>query len=390
MRDEEPRMGRHVIIAAAIIMLTFPACSEIPAQENALTSPNDLARFLAGMPISSSSPLIRLTQSQAFKEHSREMDRFWSAVLRENVFNMIPWRNQYVIPHFDYGTAFYPLSGGDFINMYILFPIARRYIMVSMEPPGRIPDPLSLNVIQLRSGLRALRSVTSNIALRNYMMSAVMKHEMRNPFLEGTLPTILLFAARVELDIRRIEPVGLNSKGEILPLEAGNTVKGEEPAALGNRIVFKASETGPEREILYLSMRLRWDSMDPARPEGKFLTRLENLNVIIKSAFYLLHRPSFEQFCRSLLGHTRLLIQDDSGMPFELLRQDPWMTLLFGHYTSPLSLRDMKHPVTQPELAAAFRERALPLPFNFGYGVWRYDHKSNLIMAIRKKGPRSR
>ncbi len=383
-------MGKYFIIAAGIILLAFSSCGEVCAQESAAASPNDLARFLAGMQISPSSPLASLTQSQAFKEHSREMGPFWSSVLRENIFHMIPWRNQYLLPHFDYGTVFYPLSGGDFINMYILYPVARRYIMVSMEPPGRVPDPLALNVNQLRSGFRALRSVTGSIARKNYMMSAVMRHEMRNPFLEGTLPTILLFAALLELDIRRIEPVGLNSKGEILPLNEGSKVLGEGPAVRGNRIIFKVSETGPEREILYLSMRLQWDSMDPARPEGKFFMRLENLNVIIKSAFYLLHRPSFEQYCRSLLGRTRLLIQDDSGMPFKLLHRDPWMTLLFGHYSSPLALRDMKHPVTQPEMAAAFRERALPLPFNFGYGVWRHDHKSNLIMAVRKKGPGSR
>ena len=112
---------------------------------------------------------------------------------------------------------------------------------------------------------------------------------------------LLLLAARMELDIRRIEPVGMNLRGEIIPLDDKGMVRGETPYALGNRVIFKASQTGPDREILYLSLRLKWDSMSPTSPEGKFFTTLDSLNVIIKSAFYLLHRPSFAQYSRSLL-----------------------------------------------------------------------------------------
>jgi hypothetical protein len=313
------------------------------------------------------------------------MDRFWGDVLRENIFNIIPWRNQYVLQHYDYGTAFYPLSGGDFINLYLLYPVAKRYIMVSLEPAGKVPDPLSLSDRQIRSGLRSMRNSISNIAAKNYMMSAVMKHEMKNPFIEGTLPTLLLLAARMELDIRRIEPVGMSPLGEITALDDRGMVRGEAPYALGNRITFKASPNGPDREILYISLRLKWDSMSPTSPEGKFFSTLDSLNVIIKSAFYLLHRPSFAQYSRSLLDRTRLLIQDDSGLPYTLLTGDTWLTMLFGHYSGPLALRDMKHPVMQKDLAEAYRVNPLPLPFHFGYGVWRYDHKSNLILSVRKK-----
>ena len=378
-------MKQIITLAMLLLSLAGAACTESPALDLAATTPNDLARYLAGMPVSAGSPLYRLTETATFREHSRIMDRFWGDVLRENIFNMIPWRNQYVLQHYDYGTAFYPLSGGDFINLYILYPVAKRYIMVSLEPAGKVPDPLALSDAQIRSGLRSMRNSISNIAAKNYMMSAVMKYEMKNPFIEGTLPAMLLLAARMELDIRRIEPVGMNSLGEIIPLDEKGMVRGETPYALGNRIIFKASQTGPDREILYLSLRLKWDSMSPTSPEGRFFSTLDSLNVIIKSAFYLLHRPSFAQYSRSLLDRTRLLIQDDSGLPYDLLTRDTWLTMLFGHYNGPLALKDMKHPVMQKELADAYRVNALPLPFHFGYGVWRHDHKSNLILSVRKK-----
>ncbi len=137
-------------------------------------------------------------------------------------------------------------------------------------------------------------------------------------------------------------------------------------------------------------MRLRHDSFDPVAPGGKFFYDLRDLNIIIKSAFYLLHRASFGRFCTALLERTRLLIQDDSGLPYSYFDAPGWDTSLFGFYTHPLALRDMKHPVDQPALAGDFKKHALPLPFNFGYGTWRADKKSNLIMAKRKIGKSQR
>ncbi len=366
----------------AICMCTHAFATELQSKTETVNY-NDMARYLAGIQLEQQSSLYPLTQKKFFREHSAMMERFWSEVLRENVFNIIPWRNSHLMPHYDYGTAFYPLSGGDFINFYLFYPLAKKYIMVSLEEAGRLPKLNSLKDHELQSGLRSLRNAIGNIAKKNYMMSAIMKHEMKNPFLEGTLPTILVFAARMELDIRRIEPVMLTARGTLVSA-ADLSLSKDEAVATGNRIVFKASPTGPERELIYLSMRLRHDSFDPVAPGGKFFSDLRDLNVIIKSAFYLLHRASFGRFCTSLLERTRLLIQDDSGLPYSFFDNSSWNTFLFGHYTHPLALRDMKHPVDQPELAREFKNKAQPLPFNFGYGTWRTDKKSNLIMAVRK------
>ncbi len=378
-------MMRKPVFAALVFTLMLTAPSITQAQQTARGEWDDLARFLAGMSIPETSVYHELTRTGVYRDHAREMESFWRQVLRENIFNIIPWRNTHVMPHYDYGTAFYPLSGGDFINLYLLYPLARRYIMVSMEPPGAIPSPLDLTANQLRHGLMAVRGTIRNIAVKNYMMSAVMKYGMKNPYLEGTLPVCLIFAARLELIILGIEPVGLSEKGLILPLDVAGKVEGKSPHALGNRITFKASETGPAREILYLRMRLGGESMNQASPEGKFFNTLNDLNVIIKSAFYLLHRAGFDVLCRSLLSRTRMLIQDDSGIPYSLLNPDDFNITLYGYYNRPLALNDMRHPVMQQDLADAFRVNPRSLPFDFGYGVWRRDKLSNLLLAVRKK-----
>lgn len=344
---------------------------------------NDIARFLAGIPVSHQSPLYPITKKRVFQEHAKMMDMFWSEVLRENVFNIIPWRNEHLLPHFDYGVAFYPFSGGDFINLYLFYPLAKKYIMVSLESPGKVPNLLAMKDHEINSGLRALRNAIGNIAKKNYMMSTTMRHEMTNPFIEGTLPTILTFAARLEFTIKSVDPIHLTASGKIVSFSDA-AFSQEETVAKGNRIIFRVTPTGIDRELIYLSFRLRHDSFEHASPGGAFFANLSDLNVIIKSAFYLLHRASFRRFCNCLLQRTRLLIQDDSGLPFHYLQTDEWNTYLFGYYVKPLALRDMPYPVEQPNLANEFKKRSMPLPFNFGYGSWRHDKKSNLIMAIRK------
>ncbi|MCX7679021.1 MAG: hypothetical protein N2316_07355 [Spirochaetes bacterium] len=377
------------ILTLLLILSLFTNCGS--AQPSKLIAPspakdvdvNDIARYLAGIPVSPKSPLFNLTQKKVFREHAALMDKFWSEVLRENVFNIIPWRNKYLLPHFDYGVAFYPLSGGDFINLYLFYPLAKKYIMVSLESPGRLPNLLQMRDHEIQSGLRSLRNAIGNIAKKNYMMSAVMRQEMKNPFIEGTLPTILTFAARMELDIKHVESICLTNSGKIVCARDTANLK-EESIAHGNRIIFRVTPTGIERELIYLCFRLRHDSFDPTAPGGQFFANLRDLNVIIKSAFYLLHRASFGRFCNALLERTRLLVQDDSGLPFRYFTTNEWVTFLFGFYTHPLALRDMPNPVAQPELAGEFKKRAQPLPFNFGYGSWRHDKKSNLIIAIKK------
>ncbi len=346
---------------------------------------NDMARFLAGLPVSASGQFEQLTKSKSYQHHKIKMDEYWERVKKGNIAQIIPWRVRYIEPHFNRDTVLYPLSGGDFINMYTFYPGARRYIMISREPEGKIPDLFALSESQLACGLQSIRSCIWSIASVNYFVTKAMRAEMKNRYLGGTLPVYLIYASRLGLTITNIEPVGISKEGMLFTIERGGTIKGERPVITGNRISFIVPGSNSTSELLYLSMYITPKSMDYETPEGKFLLSLSRINVIIKSAVYLFHRTKYEPFVRALLQRTTMLIEDDSGIPFRYLNPDVFSIKLFGTFDTPIRLKEIPNPPKQPDLAKAMEGNSTPLPFSFGYGVLRKDRQSNLIFAIRQQ-----
>ncbi len=47
-------------------------------------------------------------------------------------------------------TVFYPFSGGDFLNVYTLFPKSQEFILVGSEPVGKITNIANLDSIYFR------------------------------------------------------------------------------------------------------------------------------------------------------------------------------------------------------------------------------------------------
>jgi hypothetical protein len=344
-----------------------------------------MARFLAGLPVDTSSPFDRLTKSKSYVRHMDKMNEYWDRVEKGNISKITPWRAQYIDPHFDRGTVLYPLSGGDFINMYTFYPRARRYIMLSREPEGKIPDLFALNESQLSRGLQSIRSCIWSIASVNYFVTRAMRAEMKNPYLGGTLPVYLIFASRLGLTITNVEPVGISKEGLLFTIAQDGTIKGEQPAVTGNRITFTVPGSTTSSELIYLSMYITPQSMDPSTATGKYLSSFSGLSVIIKSAVYLLHQAAYETFVTALLQRTNMLIEDDSGIPFRYIHPDVFSVKLFGTFTTPVRLKEIPNPPQQPDLAEAIKNNTSPIPFSFGYGVLRKDRQSHLILAIRKR-----
>src|SRR5271168_3377320 len=68
----------------------------------------------------------------------------------------------------------------------------------------------------------------------------------------------------------------------------------------------------------------------------RFCERLGTGEAFVKSASYLMHRDHFSEVRNFLLEHSRLLLQDDSGVPITRFDQARWQLRLFGHYSGPI------------------------------------------------------
>jgi hypothetical protein len=344
---------------------------------------NDLARVLAGMPVSDKSPYYRLTTTDSFKRHASWMDGYWKRVEKENIAPITQWRKAIMPGSFENKPAYYPLSGADFVNLYAFYPKARYYVMMALEDPGPVPDVLKLNEAELAGGFAAIQRCIMSVAIQNYFMSRVMIKEIPNKYLSGVTPIIMAFAARMNCRVNDVEPVGLSESGSVRKLDKDGKISGKDPVSPGCRISLTAQNDGRDCSVTYLKVKLNGQSLKETTPEGQFLNKVKGFNAILKSAVYLLHMKRYKEFCDDMLIRSNVIVQDDSGIPYRYFDSQGWTLSLFGTYVYPKPLKEIPNPPYQPELAKGYRERSMPLPFNFGYGVARGKGMSNLLLAVK-------
>src|ERR1043166_6546540 len=83
------------IFASSILGLGLAQIDPPPPVENGgLPGPNDTARFLAGMPLSSHSPLAALTDDPAWQEHSANFEAAFAKLNSRQLQNLHAWQAQ--------------------------------------------------------------------------------------------------------------------------------------------------------------------------------------------------------------------------------------------------------------------------------------------------------
>ncbi|HZA38232.1 MAG TPA: hypothetical protein VE486_03745, partial [Candidatus Baltobacteraceae bacterium] len=107
--------------------------------------PNDIARFLAGMPVPPDSPLAPLTQDPAWQAHSAYFEKEFSKLSVRQLQKLHAWEDLY-LPEATQPTpvAFYMFSGPDFLYVDQFFPRASVYVLCGKESMGPPPDPLRI------------------------------------------------------------------------------------------------------------------------------------------------------------------------------------------------------------------------------------------------------
>ncbi len=382
------RAGGYGILALAWL-LAVPGCAsgeDRPGfEKNSLFSRqvnenpywNEMALYLAGMPPVPGGELAMVSKSRAATRHATIMNHFWSHVERQTLQPINVWRAR-ALPANDSRTLLYPLSGADFLNAHAFFPDARRTVMIALEPPGEATDPRTLSEARQAAGLQAIRVVIASMATRNYLYSATMSAYKGGQFpFRGNLPAILLMAARFGMDVVNVEDVGLDADGKLVQLKAD----GAEPAVRGIRVYVR--DGGLLKEIVYLNIALSNRAVHPSTPAGAYLHSLGELNVMMKAAIYLLHRDGYGDVREFLLKKARVIVQDDSGIPFEHFDQKRWTVDLYGQYTDAPRMADAGY-WPQPALVQAFRWHRKPLFFSYGYGMLTRGRASNILVAVRK------
>ncbi len=340
------------------------------------------AQLMAGIAPAAGDPAIdRLVALEAFRQHETWMREQWAPV-RARLTAMEGWREQNIrIPDARSRTLLYPFSGPDFLNAYALFPNHSRYVFFSLERPSELPDLATKTPQEFAELLASVRDALRDIFERNYFITSYMSRQLTAPRLRGTIPVIAVMMALYNRQIVSAETVDLFPELTAQYADPASKQRPRMPLR-GMRIVFMDPATRSTQSLQYFSL----DATDRALqfyPEfTTWLSRQGPATALVKSASYLLHDRQFLQVREALLSTADTVVQDDTGVPYRVLRQAGWNVQLYGEYRKPIPPLAYGY---QRDLQESFVRYGNPtrLPFPFGYHWREGGAGSGLLIATR-------
>jgi hypothetical protein len=330
-------------------------------------SPDDVARFLAGMPPSASSPLAPLARNPGWQRHAKWFDSNWGTLEKRQLSKVRAWSERHLKDRRN--TLYYMFSGPDFLYANAFFPEANTYLMSGLEPVGPIPNAGERTIASLP---RIQQSIGTSLRF-SFFITQQMRNQLTGGDLAGTLPILYVYIARSGKTIREVGLVNLDRDGTVHP--AKGEARGMAP---GVKIVLSSGK-GPAQTLYYFRTDV---SNGGVQASGflKFAATLGNGNALIKSASYLMHSGNFTQVRDFVLSHSQYIVQDDSGIPLAAFRPETWNLYPFGAYLGPIAIFPGR---SQPRLGELFKRAKAP-PLDFGIGYRHRGHDSNLLLAVRK------
>ena len=364
------KAGIAAFVASGIILAAaYPARAQT-------ASADDTARFLAGMPLSSDSPLAPLTQHPAWQQHARYFNAAFGNLDKNQFAKIRAWSSAKLTAPSP--VLFYMFSGPDFLYANAFFPNATTYVMAGLEPVGPIPDLMRLPRGSVAGALRHIEGSLSTILTISFFKTHDMRMTLGASRMNGALPLLYVFLARSGNAIQDVSLIKLDSQGMPQP-ENTPSDPGMRNAAHGVKIVFVAPDARV-RTLYYFGTNIANDGFRVSGFE-KFCDRLGTGDAFVKSASYLPHYDSFSRIREFLLDRSHALVQDDSGIPIRFFKPDEWRLRPFGRYLGPIGEFPGRY---QKGLNDLFHKSNAPrLDFGVGYR-WR-PNESNLLLAEKKR-----
>ncbi|MGD0148352.1 MAG: hypothetical protein ABSB77_07180 [Xanthobacteraceae bacterium] len=360
----------------AVVFAGFLALAVAPAQSAETATPDDTARFLAGLPPAPGSPLAALAKDPGWAQHAHFFDSIFTREDANTLSKVRAFSKEHLPQQHD--TMLYMFSGPDFLYATSFFPSASTYVLSGLEPVGDVPQLTSLPRGEVDASLRNIEGSLGSILNLSFFITKNMKTQLTSGPVYGTLPLLYVFLARTGKTVHEVSFVSLDKDGNFIAQDDAGKRAGRattQSAAKGVKIVF-SDGNGPRQTLYYFSTDL---SDGGVKISGflEFCAKLGPADSFLKSASYLLHGGNFARVRSFLVDHSATVLEDDSGIPLAYFDPRKWRLQPFGHYLAPLGIFPNTY---QPRMAELFRNAA-PLDFGIGY-LWR-KNESNLLLATR-------
>jgi len=338
-------MKRSALLLSLLLLAT-PAFAQKPP------TLDDTAKFLAGLQVKG--PLEPMTQTAGWQNHANALNDAWTKKEYHQLTPITNWMMANASEYYDSSsTMFYMFSGPDFLYAHTFFPNANTYILAGLEPVGQVPDLSRLNPEVMGGELSALRASMHTILQTHYFITKDMRTDLGR--VGGTLPILYVFLARRGCTV--LDTTYVKSPAE------------------GVKITF-VQPKGPKQTLYYFKTDLsggKSSFLDWCAKQGPGLS-------LLKAASYLMHGEGFGGGRSFLLAQSKVIIQDDSGLPLRAFTKG-WTVDCYGRYVPHV---EMFAKFRQADLAAIYNGTPPPAELGFAFGYhWQPDR--GILMLARRK-----
>ena len=333
---------------------------------------NATGQWLGGIDSSAFSASMNPDQRTAWTSYSKLTAADWSLLQRQYLNRIDAWRSGALANMPTRDVGFYPFSGPDIANMLTFFPDAREYLLIGLEPVGCIP---SAPADYTPAYFSDLRQSLETVVASGFFRTEGMRHDLKETSVNGVLPLMLFLMARSGFTIVDAKAIQIDVSGSIIP--GSLTQPGE---TQGVAIQFSDQRHGV-RTVRYFSLNLENSRIRKKPGTLKYLRGLPETLTLVKSASYLMHKTYFSTTRNLVLAKSRIIVQDDSGIPFHYFDPQAWDLHLYGTYLGPI---DLFKDWFQDDFKTAFASTKDVTPLSFGIG-YRHRLESNLMVGVRRK-----
>lgn len=333
-----------------------------------LTPWNDAARFLAGMPGGTNSPLVAVRQTEHWQRYAQNMDELWRRFSVQRQPRIAAFSRSELGGLRSPATLWYPFSGPDVLYPEAFFPGSRTLLLSGLEGSEMLPDLATLSEPEMNTALDGLyTSLTSSLSF-SFFITKDMRVDLQRTRLKGTLPVVLVFLARLGYDIGGVQPVSLDAGGGVV---AGH-FSGTWPGYVINT---------PGKQIIYFTGNLADFSL---RSDARYLAFAGTFGrcvTYLKSASYLMHTDEFSMIRGAILRQSDAILQDDSGVPLAAF-DDSWRLDFYGRYTGVLDIFKSYYQPRLAEIYAAGGPAVHGMDFGLGY---KHEAGESALILARKR-----
>jgi hypothetical protein len=334
---------------------------------------DDIASVIAG-----NNPVERcrsLTTEKSWTTYQQHINSDWKLVEKNKTGPIERWRVKNMEPvSSDVSTLFYPFAGADFLYAHAFFPDAGNYVLIGLEPIGKLHRCDNMANKDFLSYLEKIRSALYYSDQLGFFRTKSMEKDLNQQSLDGTLPLILFYIRKTGHRLSGVTWFNLDDKGGVVPCL-------QDTSATGVRVAFFDSTTKKSQVLYYLSYDLSDRNLKKHPELLQFVKSFGSQSGFLKAASYLMFTSGFQVMRNFLLDQESSILQDDSGIPYRFFKPSGWTVTLYGAYTKTIDLFKYKF---QPDLQSAYekQETKHAVPFRIGYNV--KFNETNLLFAKKK------